>query len=195
MTGVEVPVLIHQILSVYELWVCLCKSLRVISSWFLQIVWKEFLFIFVWRIYLVQSLEQIIFLVCASFVWCGSPSCYSVFLIETDLHSHLPLKQAGLWVRPLQEAQHMAVLCCTLNALIVTHRSCGRKVTLYSMARHILCPLNTAVVFHRSGSPDNRSCLALMCRILKNQYNSNNRGLLPSCLLFPGHTEQQWLCH
>lgn len=133
---------------------------------------------------------------CAKSVWYGSPSHYSVFLIQRQMCIlSYPWNRHNCGVGPLQEAQHMAVLCCKLNALIVTRRSCGRKVTLYSMARHILCLLNTAVVFHCSGNTDNRSCLALMCRILKNQYNSNNKGLLPSRLLFPGHTEQQWLCH
>lgn len=99
-TGVEVPVLICQVLSAWERWMCLCKSLRVISSCLLHIVWKEFLFIFVWRIYLVRSLEgDYYFSLCKlCLVWL-SLLLLSVSKAGIDLHSHLPLKQARLWSR------------------------------------------------------------------------------------------------
>lgn len=171
-------------------------QIRVISSWFLHIVERIPTYLCLEDISCPKFRGRLFFNMCKLCLVWFSLLLLSISNTDTDLQIlTYPWNRHDCGVGALQEAQHMAVLCCELNALIVTRRSCGRKVTLCSMARHILCLLNTAVVFHRSGNPDNRSCLALMCRILKNQYNSNNRGLLPSPLLFPGHTEQQWLCH
>lgn len=99
-TGVEVPVLICQILSAWEWWMCLCKSLRMISSCFLHIVRKEFFLIFVWRIYLIQSLEgDYFFSLCKLCLVWFSLLLRSISNREADLHSHLHLKQAQLWSR------------------------------------------------------------------------------------------------
>lgn len=95
-TGVEVPVLICQVF--------LCGNNGCVyanhSEWYQAGFYTLFLLIFVWKIYLVQSLEEdCFFSMCKLCLVWFSLLLLSISNTETDLHSHVPLKQARLWSR------------------------------------------------------------------------------------------------
>lgn len=127
--GVEVPVQICLIHAEWKQWICLCKSLRVIASGLLHIVWKEFVFIFVWRTDLLQSLlGDYFFSLCKLCLASFSLLLFSVSNAKICILTYY-LNRHVCRVGPLQESQCMAVLCYKFSVLIVTHRSCRRKVS------------------------------------------------------------------